>query len=357
MELEEGSAASLTVIVLGAGASVACGYPAAANFFERLSTYGKSLDTEAAKLRIAIQHVVDRAADVEALTIDDLARLALLRRGGGMQNYDNAWRTASLARIVTDAFFLHLEREIPHGALEAFKGLWHEIIGPITDDLAHEFPQTRYRLVSFNYDRLAEIAFNRSFTGAGTAQYDIYSSTILNTGLNRDEGPKFRDGKFSFLKLHGSVGVCPFGPSENDRFFGHFFGHYAPLSQSSSPAVNDDTYFKDELDQHGLPVWKNLPLIVFPADKQRVEAGGEDYNFREYITAIRGQAAKIFAAATRIVVIGYSFQPADKQWLISLLRSAPEAKKIIFNPHAEQIVEYLRIFDELTNLHAIQGRW
>ena len=42
--------------------------------------------------------------------------------------------------------------------------------------------------------------------------------------------------------------------------------------------MSDTHYFKDETDADGLPTWKVMPLIVFPADKQRVEAGGQDYN-------------------------------------------------------------------------------
>jgi hypothetical protein len=205
---------------------------------------------------------------------------------------------------------------------------------------------------------LAEITFERFFTHSLTKQYDIYSGEVLNAGLNPREGPSFKSDRFCFLKLHGTVGIYPFGPNEVDRAFGHFFAHYSPFSQSVGPSsINDGTYFKDKDDEEGLPLWKFLPLIVFPVDKQRVEAGGQDYNLKEYIQAIRQKAADVFAAASQIRVIGYSFHPADKLWLVSLLRSAPEAKKIIINPHAEEICEELSVQDDLQDLHPRQRKW
>ena len=328
----------------------------ARDFFPRLAGFGESLGPSCPKIKRAIEYVTGEATSAGALTIDDLARIALLRRGGGTEDYRKAWRTVSLARIVTDAFFLHLESDIPRIGLGPMQNLWHEILGNATDDLPYRFPDTRYRLVTFNYDRVVEITFERFFTHSLTKQYDIYSSEVLNAGLNSREGPIFKADRFCFLKLHGTVGVYPFGPNEIDRGFGHFFAHYAPFSQSAS-SINDGTYFKDQDDGEGLPLWKFLPLIVFPADRQRVEGGGEDYNLKEYIQAIRDKAAGVFAAANQIRVIGYSFHPADKLWLVSLLRSAPETKKIIINPHAGEICEELRVQDDLQNLHPQQRTW
>jgi hypothetical protein len=346
----------LIIVVLGAGTSARCGYPMAADFFAVLQAYGSSLPDSCPKLKLAIDHVVAEARQSASLTVDDLARVALLRRRGGMENYRKAWRTLSLARIATDAFFLHLESQIDRAAMEPVKNLWHEILGPSTDESAYEFPRTKYRLVSFNYDRVPEIAFTRFFSGGSNVQLDPYSTQILNCGLNYREGPTFRQDAFCYLKLHGTIGVEPVG--ENERVFDNHFRHYASFTHpDGSFQVNDTHYFKDEMDADGLPTWKVMPLIVFPADKQRVEAGGQDYNLAEYINAIREQAAKIFQQARQIRIIGYSFHPADKEWLVSLLRSAPDAKKIVVNPHANEICEELQTLDDLTNLHALRRRW
>jgi hypothetical protein len=346
----------LILVVLGAGTSAGCGFPMGADFFASLQAYGASLPDTCQKLRIAIDHVVAEAKQSASLTVDDLARVALLRRGGGMENYRRAWRTLSLARIATDAFFLHLESQIDRATMESMKDLWHEMLGPSTDESAYEFPPTKYRLLSFNYDRVPEITFTRFFSGGSNIQFDTYSSQVLNCGLNNREGPTFRQDSFCYLKLHGTIGVEPIGP--NERVFQDHFRHYASFTRpESSFQVSDSVYFKDETDADGLPTWKVMPLIVFPADKQRIEAGGQDYNSAEYVNAIREQAEKVFQQAAQIRIIGYSFHPADKQWLVSLLRLAPDAKKIVVNPHAEEICEELRTYDDLTNVHALRRRW
>ena len=40
-------------------------------------------------------------------------------------------------------------------------------------------------------------------------------------------------------------------------------------------------------------------------------------------------------------MIGFSFAVPDKEWLVSLLQSNPEATKIIINPHTREICEDL----------------
>ena len=168
----------LILVVLGAGTSAGCGYPMAADFFAKLQAYGSSLASDSQKLRRVIEHVVTEAEQSGSLTVDDLARIALLRRTGGMENYNRALRTLRLARIATDAFFLHLESQMDRAAMEPMKNLWHEILGPSTDESAHDFPPTRYRLVSFNYDRVPEITFARFFSGSSNVQFDPYSTQV-----------------------------------------------------------------------------------------------------------------------------------------------------------------------------------
>ncbi len=88
-----------------------------------------------------------------------------------------------------------------------------------------------------------------------------------------------------------------------------------------------------------------------------VESGGQEYNFKEYIDAVGTKAREIFRQAERIEIIGYSFRAPDKKWLVSLLGNAPEAKKLIINPHARSICEELEHRDGLTNLVPVQRRW
>src|SRR5438270_14086334 len=102
----------LIIVVLGAGTSARCGYPMAADFFAGLHAYGSSLPDSCPKLKLAIDSVIAEARQSASLTVDDLARAALLRRGGGMENYRNAWRSLSLTRIARDRSVLHLDSHV-----------------------------------------------------------------------------------------------------------------------------------------------------------------------------------------------------------------------------------------------------
>ena len=95
-----------------------------------------------------------------------------------MENYRRAWRTVSLARIATDAFFLHLESQIDRAAMEPMKNLWHEILGPSLIQRRTNSRRTKYRLVSFNYDRVPEITFTRFFSGGS-----IRTEPVKHTGF------------------------------------------------------------------------------------------------------------------------------------------------------------------------------
>jgi hypothetical protein len=59
-------------------------------------------------------------------------------------------------------------------------------------------------VLTFNYDQAFEIAFLDRFKNAD--QYLLYGQMALNSGLNLN-GIGFEPGAFSFLKLHGSVGM------------------------------------------------------------------------------------------------------------------------------------------------------
>jgi hypothetical protein len=186
---------------------------------------------------------------------------------------------------------------------------------------------------------------------------DIYAQNVLNTGLSYHGGCEFAEGKFCYLKLHGSIGVEPLGENEIDAHFGHFFRHYSAIGNSSDK-LTDDSYFKKESDKDGLPVPKIIPLIAFPADKQRIEGGGRDYNFEKYINALKPQAEAAFREASEIRVIGYSFAAPDKQWLIDMMRLAPpETEIIVHNPEAVRLCKELTVYDHFKNVTALDDYW
>ncbi len=66
---------------------------------------------------------------------------------------------------------------------------------------------TEYRVLTFNYDRLFELALRQHFSIDVTEAF--YGPTVLNSGLYQVV-PQLAEvdlTRFSLLKLHGSVGV------------------------------------------------------------------------------------------------------------------------------------------------------
>jgi hypothetical protein len=344
---------SSIVTVLGAGASLQSGFPLADDFFPSVKTFGQSLGENCRQLRKVIEYVVAKAQELGCLTPDDLALQMYQTRAG--QNRDLTINVLYYSRIVTDAYFLHLERQVVASTMRAFKDYWHDVIGSYSQNWRGGFPNTRHRLVTFNYDRIAELSFVRHFPEIATNGMDLYGPRMLNTGFSGwRSGLKFEDG-FCYLKLHGTVGVMPIGQNEVAYAFGDRFFHYATGLGNEKPAITDELYF--EADGSDLPKRKLIPLIAFPVDKQHVESGGQEYNFKEYIDAVGTKAREIFRQAERIEIIGYSFRAPDKKWLVSLLGSAQETKKVIINPHARSICEELERRDGLTNLVPVERRW
>jgi hypothetical protein len=347
------------VTVLGAGASARCGYPLAKDLFPKLEQFGSTLPENCKVIRAVIDHVISQAKELDCLTPDDLALQAHQRRGGGEHNYRAALRTLAYARIATDLFFLHLEKQVSAEAMERFKGYWHDALGGFTDNWFGRFPSTKQRLVSFNYDRIPELALARFFRAAAGQQHsmDIYSQDVLNTGLSYHGGCEFAKSRFCYLKLHGSIGIEPVSKNEIDADFGHPLRHYSPIG-APLDKLTDSFYFKEELDNSGLPVPRVMPLIAFPADKQRIEGGGSDYSFEKFINTIRPQAEEVFREASEIRIIGYSFAAPDKQWLVDIMRLAPpETEIIVHNPHASRLRKELTVYEHFKNVTSLDDYW
>jgi hypothetical protein len=341
------------ITVLGAGASVGCGYPLADDFFACVKAFGESVSEKCPRLSQVIDYVVAKAEELDCLTPDDLALQMYQTRFG--ENRDEAINVLYYARIVTDAFFLATERQVSASAVRAYKDYWHEVLGNYSQTWRSGFPNTKHRLVTFNYDRLAELAFVRHFPEIANNGLDLYGPRMLNTGFSGWRSAlKFEDG-FCYLKLHGSVGVTPIGRNEVAAAFGDRFMHYAAALPNTKLEITDDLYF--EAGGDGLPKRKLTPLVAFPIDKQHVESGGEEYNFKDYIDAVGTKAREIFRKAARIEIIGYSFRAPDKKWLVSLLQGAPEARKLVINPHAKRICEELEHRDGVTNLVPLERCW
>jgi hypothetical protein len=341
------------VTILGAGASESCGFPLARDLFPKITAFGATLDKNCAHLKNAINHVIKKAEEFGCATPDDLAFQMHQRRGGEVADHRQAWRTIFYSRIVTDAYFLFLERQVTTNQLQSYKDYWHEAFGGFTDAWFGSFPKTRHRLMSFNYDRMPELAFRRHFPSVAEDK-NLYDR--LNTGLAPFSKYQITDSKFCFLKLHGSVGIQMIERNESEDGFGRSTDHYSPFGNLDQE-IMDTIYFKKSVDEEGYPVPARFPLLAFPSDKHRIESGEKDINLDKYIRAVKSAAEKAFENAEEIRVIGYSFQAPDKAWLVSLIRRAPKDVKLILqNPAAPSICRRLKTYDRL-DFAALADKW
>jgi hypothetical protein len=98
---------------------VGCGYPLADNFFPRAKAFGESVADKCPLLKRVIDYVVGKAEELDCLTPDDLALRMYQTRYGGTR--DEALTVLYYSRTITDAFFLHTERNVSASTMRAFK--------------------------------------------------------------------------------------------------------------------------------------------------------------------------------------------------------------------------------------------
>lgn len=346
----------LIITVLGAGASVGCGYPQAKDLFPQIREFGISLGDSCTKLKNAIDHVVKEAERLQCETPDDLALLTHQQRGD-FNAQQQSYLTLSYARIATDAFFLSLEQQVTPTHLKPYKDYWHEVFGFYRDNIGKNLSTTSHRLFTFNYDRLPEkalIHWYPQLTSNGRNN-EIHGTTMLNSGLTSFDNQGVADDWFCYLKLHGTIGAFPITSNQMGYNFGDRVKHHSSLFNTNVD-ICDTLYFKESKDENPLTKIKIHPLIVFPCDKQRIESGGQDLYLADYIKTIKESVEKVFRRAKEIRVIGYSFQAPDKQWLLDLIRLAPNAKLKLLNPDATNIAQSIRFNDDL-NFTPFDSKW
>jgi hypothetical protein len=329
-----------SVYIIGAGCS-AKHYPLAKDFREELRKYGDALNTRpnCTQLRERIGKTVELMQKYRSTTVDRL----ILQIIEDCDNQRHALRTSCVtperqqldrletdrildAKIATAAFFLERECTINYG-LESYRDLLNVIFGG--ERGVNALKSTNHAVLSFNYDRLFEIAFGQYFR---LDAWNCYGREFLNTGLDVDR-PFTIDNldRFCFLKLHGTAGT----------FVANQFGEPRYGHVKVGCTINDNVFWPSGKDTAE-------PLIVFPYEKERGVDSKTSFVFDAYIRAIwqeKGYAERLIEGAQQIRVIGYSFDVNDRKMMMRLLRQS-NCPIIIQNKTkeaAEHICEKLRL--------------
>lgn len=346
--LQSGSTeqAQTTLIILGAGCSLKR-YPLAKDMVTHLKQFAENLGEEAPRLRKLVLQTVDiferlRAKGTAAQTLDDLARLV---HNGHLADNDvgtNQMRNHRLvedAKLAVAALFLSKEADALADGLAGYRSLMNRIFSSgFGSDRRTVLKNTPYRVLTFNYDRLFELAFRQYFPYDGTEAF--YGPTVLNSGLFQvlPQQVQVDLSRFSFLKLHGSVGLYAFEESG-----GCHHVHQIPDTILQTQ-ITDDEFFVPA--GHGIHSNNPKPsLVVFPHEKDFLTGYPDNhFPFRFYIPEVWKAARHFAKQAKEIWFVGYSCPEPDFPAWSSLIATAENCEQIvIWNPAADDICERLKL--------------
>jgi hypothetical protein len=327
------------VYILGAGCSSGQqpdgpGFPFARDFASALEAFSKEqlVSDNCQKLRTLVTETVDLLRREKVQTLDALAA-RLGSESQGSQSYSLTQtqkqmlrRQVGNARIATAALFMYLEKNAKQVGLPRYDYFLTELFGNSTD-WAKASRNSNANILTFNYDRLFEMAFIDRFK-CDTGLHPLYGKSLLNSGLDYVQGNSFgvSPDQFAFLKLHGSVGVRAREEGDHNP---QIYTYYDGLPGDEQTLIDDERFFA--YSQNVNPYEHDPePLIVFPHEKPFVTAGTKTLlSFRSYIPNVWAEAKRLISEATEIWAIGYSFAPMDRADVLDLFRSTTKCKKLI----------------------------
>jgi len=353
------------VYVLGAGCSCDAqhGYPLAKDFVPALHDYSVKISGVAERQRI--KKAVDDTASLltqcqtgscHASTIDQLINLIWSNRCDQQlkglnphatgHNVDLRYNAVRKAKIATAACFL--DREGP--ALQQQIGKYRNFIqAKLLNETGLNVPcQTRLqrssaRVLTFNYDRLFELAFYGAFADEYLKRFFPYQAEALNSGLTAiGEIGEFAKDRFCFAKLHGSTGMLCV-----DDAWGQQTAHLRDVGNWKEESISDSLFFPAKPAAQ----IQSEPMVIFPYEKDFVVSGRDNrLPFRDYISKVWAHTTHVLQEASEIWIIGYSFDPTDCMYLISRLKQAGKCRRIVVQNLAaecERLETLLRVDHEI----------
>ncbi len=350
----------IRVFILGAGCSIECGYPPGTGLRTELERFHHEVPDRCPGTKQSVTDTIKLLGDLPRIeTLDQLASYcdgsvgAWTRKHGPIiedeADFGGRKRGAAKgifdAKMATSAMFLFREDAARRTGLPRYKRLITEILGgePWRDALQ----ETSCHVLTFNYDRLFEIAFLEMFPSFDRREHFLYAEEALNSGFLLYGDYDLADpppGRFCFLKLHGSAGWCV------KRKIGSGRQYSLSVPAGAMSLVEIEKSIPKERD----PLSGPEPLIAFPHERQgsqnylKGQGKSSDYLWAPYIDSVWKHAAALVADATEIKVIGYSFNPIDSRYMVAELLGKAECEKItIQNKDAEAVRNNLASYTQL----------
>lgn len=340
-----------TLIILGAGCSFKSGYPLANNSFPRLAEFQDSLGDGTTKLHGCVTQTLDlveklRKQGESVETLDTLARLLHEGKAGG-ETMQQRNKLVVPAKVSVAALFLSLEREAVQKHLPGYSQLLVRVFGNNPKvGYRKAIESSRHQILTFNYDRLFELAFRRYFPDFDDTEA-LYYKTVLNSGLCLVDPKKLEIdlNKFSFLKLHGSAGFYGFSEQIYPSTKNGEVEHITSILDPKNPIpITDSEFFypKDPADL--LHSEKPKPvLITFPHEKDHLNQFISNLlSFKDYTPKIWDAAHYFASQAEEIHIIGYSCPVADTKALKELFAATKNCRRyVIENPSPGDVCQRL----------------
>jgi hypothetical protein len=335
------------VFILGAGCSVGCGYPPgtglAAELEKFLGEVREIPNEKCGRIKQSLICTLKLLCEIPGVeTLDQLAACIeqglkdwKRQRGGSsvdseyLERENTAAKQILDAKIATSAMFLAGEAKARQTDLRSYKCFITQILGGPPWTKARE---ADCHVLTFNYDRLFEIALSECFPTFDLRNCSLYACDALNSGFDFNFGKRSlvqpTPGRFCFLKMHGSAGWWVKVKHDGVR------GERCYWPASPVQALSVEEIEKTIPKECGGPFgWE--PLLAFPHERQesqehfsyKGESSGRDW--APYIDAVWQYAASVVANATEVRVIGYSFSPIDSRHMVNQLLSKATCKKIV----------------------------
>jgi hypothetical protein len=337
------------VFILGAGCSVECGYPPGTGLKAALKEFLHPIFGNYPRIEQSVTDTIKLLEELpEIETLDQLASYCdesvdeWTRKQGGIiedeAEFGRRMRWAAKhiqhAKIATSAMFLAREEAARRTGLPRHKQFIAEILGGGGAPWQDALRESSCQVLTFNYDQLFEIAFLEAFRSFDSRSHFLYGQEALNSGFLHYGDCKLVDpaqGRFCFLKLHGSVGWWV----ERKTGGGKLYSVSAPVKALSLAEIEGS--IPGERD----PLSGPEPLMAFPHERQgsqkylRDQGKSSDYLWAPYIDAVWQHAASIVANATEVRVVGYSFNPIDSRYMVNELLSKATCEKIVIQNKAD----------------------
>src|SRR5882762_6700821 len=334
------------VYILGAGCSKHCGYPLGPEMKDDLERFGQSLDPATSP---RLQKAVRDTVELMGGSVDTIDTLVQQLYGGQLDPKIGGvyfrYPRAQTATLAITAAFLAKEKKVWEAGTARYRDFLYRLFPGAESNWFAIQRSNRPHVLTFNYDQAFEIAFLSRFN---IQNYSLYDVRVLNSGLNLvGVEIELEPESFSFLKLHGSVGMWV------GDMFGAFVQHqYDYPLKGRRITIEDNLFFTDPPDGANPSRLKREPLLFFPSQRQAILSQQTGFLFRKFAQTVWNRTTELISTATEIHAIGYSFSGTDRGPMLEMLDRARNCRRLVIqSPDADEICQRLKLDKpELRNL-------